>query len=215
MGRHSPGLDRRPYDPRVLIERFVPAPDALERHEVLVHADTETTYRQIRTLNLARSGVVRSLFFLRGIPGMLRRKGHSEAEISYSTAHLGVDDLIRFGFVVLAEEPGVEIVLGAIGRFWRLRGDVLRIRPEEFESFDRPGYAKGVMNIRAEPARAGWTRVITETRVRCTDPSSRRALLRYWRVIGPFSALIRRRFLEMAKESAERAVEGRAGQSDG
>jgi hypothetical protein len=43
----------------------------------------------------------------------------------------------------------------------------------------------------------------TETRVRCTDPAIRRAFLRYWRVIRPFSGLVRREALRLARVDAE------------
>jgi hypothetical protein len=191
----------------MLIDGFLPKPDVIERHESVVRADCDTAYRVIRTLDFARSPVVRGLSLLRGIPGMLRR-GRRDGEIPYTTPHLGLEDVLGFGFVVLAEEPGVEIVLGVVGRFWRPRGDIIRMQPEEFESFDRPGFAKGAMNIRVEPAGDGLTRIATETRVRCTDARSRRSFLRYWRLIGPFSALIRRRMLAMAKAAVERRIEG-------
>jgi hypothetical protein len=192
----------------MLIDGFVPKSDVFERHESMVRADAATAYRVIRTLDFARSPVVRGLFLLRGIPAMLRRGQRRNGEIPYTTPHLGLEDVLGFGFVVLAEEPGVEIVLGAVGRFWRPRGDIIRIQPEEFESFDRPGFAKGAMNIRVEPAGDGLTRIVTETRVRCTDARSRRSFLRYWRVIGPFSALIRRRMLAMARAAVERPDHG-------
>jgi hypothetical protein len=191
----------------MLIDGFLPKPDVIERHESVVRADGDTAYRVIRTLDFARSPVVRGLFLLRGIPGMLRH-GRRDGEIPYTTPHLRLEDVLGFGFVVLAEEPGVEIVLGVVGRFWRPRGDIIRMQPEEFESFARPGFAKGAMNIRVEPAGDGLTRIATETRVRCTDARSRRSFLRYWRLIGPFSALIRRRMLAMAKAAVERRIEG-------
>ena len=37
----------------------------------------------------------------------------------------------------------------------------------------------------------------TETRVQAVDEQARRVFLRYWRVIGPFSGLIRRRWLKL------------------
>ena len=41
-----------------------------------------------------------------------------------------------------AEEPGVAIVLGVIGRFWRPTGGLVRFAPDEFTAFKQPGYAK-------------------------------------------------------------------------
>jgi len=44
--------------------------------------------------------------------------------------------------------------------------------------------------------------VATETRIRCTDDASRRAFLRYWRVIRPFSGLIRMEMLRSIRCAA-------------
>jgi hypothetical protein len=40
--------------------------------------------------------------------------------------------------------------------------------------------------------------------VRCTDEGSRRAFRRYWLLVGPFSALIRRLWLREVRRAAER-----------
>jgi hypothetical protein len=44
--------------------------------------------------------------------------------------------------------------------------------------------------------RSDGARLTTETRVEAVDDAARRAFLRYWRVVGPFSAAIRRRWLK-------------------
>jgi hypothetical protein len=50
----------------------------------------------------------------------------------------------------------------------------------------------------------GGTSVTTETRVLAPDAGSRRAFRLYWLVVGPFSALIRRRWLRaIARACAE------------
>jgi hypothetical protein len=47
-------------------------------------------------------------------------------------------------------------------------------------------------------------RLRTETRVLLTDEASRRAFARYWLVVKPFSGLIRRRWLALARERIDR-----------
>lgn len=116
---------------------------------------------------------------------------------------LTLDDFLRSGFVVLAEEPRVEIVLGLIGRFWRPTGGLLRFAPEEFTGFRRPGYAKSVWNFRVEPVSEGRVRVATQTRVQATDGESLRSFRRYWHVIGQFSGLIRQEMLRLVRYRAE------------
>jgi hypothetical protein len=66
------------------------------------------------------------------------------------------------------------------------------------------GYAKAVMNFYLA-VRADNTGVIltTETRILASDPATRRKFARYWRVIFPGSALIRRMWLRAIKRRAE------------
>ena len=132
--------------------------------------------------------MIRLLFALRGLP---RRQP------------LILQDLSTSGFVVLGEDPGTEIVLGVTGRFWRARGGLRRVGPDEFASFTEPGYAKAAWNFGVEPTDDGRSIVSTETRVTTTDPASRQAFRFYWRLVGPFSGLIRRRALALIKGTAE------------
>ena len=89
---------------------------------------------------------------------------------------------------VLEDVPGEGIVLTLAGQFWRLRG----------RGAEPP--ATAVIDFRAE--RGSLT---TETRVHVSDPASRRKFTRYWRVVRPFSGLIRKRVLQAAKRRAEAA----------
>jgi hypothetical protein len=182
----------------VLIDRFMPTFDVVERHAVIVRASPDEAFGAIRRIDLARSLPVRALVALRGLPALIR--GRSSRRRSWT-----LDDIIEAGFVLLAEEPRVELVLGVVGRFWKPAGDVIRVRAEDFTAFDRPGLAKGTWNFRVEPVGEGLVRVTTETRVVCTDQASRRSFLRYWRVIGPFSGFIRSRALSLVRTEAERA----------
>ena len=94
---------------------------------------------------------------------------------------------------MLADRPD-ELVLSAVGRFWKLEGDVRRVSPDEFVTFNEPGFAKAVVNLYAQ-AVDGGTILSTETRVKPTDAEARRTFRRYWRVVMPGSALIRRAWL--------------------
>ena len=59
------------------------------------------------------------------------------------------------------------------------------------------GTVRVATDIRAV-AVAGGCVLSTETRVQAVDAASRRAFRRYWLVVGPFSGLIRRRWLRAA-----------------
>ena len=57
-------------------------------------------------------------------------------------------------------------------------------------------------DFRAEPD-PGGSLLTTETRVHALTPRARRLFRLYWLVVGPFSALIRRRWLRAIARSAE------------
>ncbi len=87
---------------------------------------------------------------------------------------------------VLEDAPGEGVVLSLTGQFWRLRGR----GPEP--------PATAVIEFRAVPGA-----LTTETRVHVPDPVSRQKFARYWRVVRPFSGLIRVLVLRAAKRRAE------------
>ncbi len=179
------------------LDDWMPAWDVVERHETLVRAPRDRAWSAVRTLDLSRSPVVRTLFALRSLPGLFARRGRRRA--------LGatLDDLLRMGFVLLEERPGEEVVLGLVGKFWRPSGCIRRVTPEELRAFAEPGWAVAAWNFTLNPAGDGAVRVATETRVRCTDAASRRRFRAYWLLVGPFSALIRREMLRAIRRTAE------------
>jgi hypothetical protein len=173
----------------VLLERFAAAYDVRETHAVTVDAGADLAYQSVLGVDLVRSRVIRILFRIRGLP---------------TKGPLTVRDMTRLGFVVLDEDPGTEVVLGLVGRFW-LAGDGLRrVEASDFVKFAEPGYIKAAMNFRVDLASPGRSTVTTETRVIATDPGSRRSFRRYWVIVAPFSALIRRRMLSLIRKQAER-----------
>jgi hypothetical protein len=180
----------------VLIERFIPSFDVVERHATVASATPDHAYAVIRRIDLARSVPIRLLVTLRGLAAMTRGRSVRRS--------WRLDDIIGAGFVLLAEEPGVEVVLGVVGRFWTPAGGLRRVAAQEFVGFDDPGFAKAAWNFRVDPMPDDRVRVSTETRVRCTDDASRRKFLRYWRLIGPFSGFIRSRALALVRAEVER-----------
>ena len=113
-----------------------------------------------------------------------------------------LDGFTRGGFFVLADRPD-ELVVGVVGRFWTLDGGIHRIAASEFVTFAEPGFAKAVFNFHVREV-AGGTVLTTETRIQGTDERARRSFLRYWRVVMPGSAAIRRAWLRAIRKRAER-----------
>ncbi len=76
--------------------------------------------------------------------------------------------------------------------------------------FEPPGRLRAVMTLKAvsRPGADGWSRVITETAAKAEDPGTARMFRVYWLFVGPFSKLIRKRWLRAIAERA-RAVGAR------
>jgi hypothetical protein len=118
-----------------------------------------------------------------------------------------LDVAARTSFILLAEEPNHEIVLGglvAAPRGWRPTGDRT---PERFKLLStKPGFAVTTINFLVEDAGSSECTITTETRVYATNASARRRFAAYWRVIYPGSALIRREWLRAIARRAEAAT---------
>ena len=165
----------------MLIDDLLPQWDFRERHAIGIAAPADRVFAAVAETTLGETPLAYVLFRMRGIPA--------------SRAGTLLDQLPE-RFAVLAEDPGVELVVGGIGQPWRLSGGMRSV--DDFASFDEPGYAKMVLNFRFEGGA-----LATETRVFLTDAASRRKFGRYWLVVRFGSALIRRTWLRAIKRRAE------------
>lgn len=161
------------------LDDVLPEYDVRERHERHVPAGPKDAVAAALGVPVAPDALVRTLFRARGIP-----RGGSV----YSA-------LRALGFEQLVCEDDC-VVLGAAGRPWSPRGRIVPLAGAG------PGQVRMVVSIEAAPEDDG-ARLATETRVAAVDASARRALRRYWLVVGPFSALIRRRWLAAADRALQ------------
>ena len=118
-----------------------------------------------------------------------------------------IELLLEFGFVELANQKE-EIVVGAVGKFWRLREEAVPLTDAEaFARFTEPGFAKGAMNFRiADEGTA--TRLTTETRVQATDDRARRSFRPYWTPVRAVGGLMRLEMLRAVARRVTRPSEG-------
>ena len=197
---------RVPREPgsNMLLDRFMPDCEARERHAVPVHAPVEITYAVARELDILRSRLVRGVF--RGRELLM---GAEHTDDTGSPAPL-VDRVVALGWRILAEEPGREIVLGAVTRPWEANPQFESVPPGEFEAFNAPGYVKIAWNLVVEPVGTDQSVFRTETRVLATDPVSRRRFRRYWAMVSAGIVLIRRESLRLVRAEAEKRYRARA-----
>jgi hypothetical protein len=194
----------------LLIDDYLPEYHAREYHETTVHAAGTRVYAALRTADFGESLIVHTLLGLRGLPALfagphgLSGRAGSGARLRSLT----LDAVCRGRFHLLAEEPGRELLIGLVGRFWTLSGGLTATDAERFRQSLPTGTAKAAWNFTVEEISPGRARLATETRVFCSDGASRRAFRCYWMVIRPFSGLIRRLMLRAVKKAAGRRVTG-------
>ena len=160
------------------LDEYLPEYDVRERDERRVQATPELALAAALGTPVAPDGLVRALYRLRGLHG--------------GGSVLG--SLRAIGLAPLVEEPDC-IVLGAAGRPW-----VPRSRLRAFDQAG-PGQVRIVFDLTATAAAGGGSTLATETRVAAMDAKARRAFRAYWLAVGPFSGLIRRRWLAAAERA--------------
>jgi len=165
------------------IDHFLPRYDVREVHAISMAGSTGAVYRAVREIDFSRSAIIRRLFRLRGLP----------------SATCCLEGLLSNGFILLDDSPGHHLVLGLVGRFWRPSGQLMILEPHEFKMTAPAGCAKAAWDFEIREPSPGVVHLSTETRVYCPDGPSRRRFRLYWRLIGPFSAWIRREMLRAVK----------------
>lgn len=170
------------------LDAIIPVWQFDESHSLRIAAPPEKVFGAIRAVRADEIALFRALTWIRRggreLPESILNAGDRDPILDVAT---------RSGFVLLADDPPREIVIGAVvvkppGRHGKLSADVFRRQLP-------PGFALGIMNFRVRPDGKGGSLVSTETRVFANDAGSRRRFRVYWRVIYPGSALIRRMWL--------------------
>ena len=180
-----------------LLDRFMATYEVVERHNVRVRAPAEITLTAAYEQNLLGSPVIRAIFRARELA-----LGSTPDERARPRALL--PQMLALGWGVLAEVPGREIVMGAVTKPWDPNPRFRAIDPEHFAAFDEPDYVKIVWSLRADAIGPHESIFRTETRAVATDDLARLTFRRYWALVSPGIALIRRASLGPLKADAER-----------
>lgn len=183
---------------RSRIDDFAPEFQFREHHEIRIHAPAERVYAAIRAVTANEIALFQTFTWIRrfGRPG-------PESILNAPERRPILDVAVTGGFLLLADDPPREVVVGAAvirPRDLRLGGPPT---PELFKEIRQPGLAKATMNFLVEPDGPSACRVVTETRVFATDPRTLRRFTGYWRVVYPGSAILRITWLRAVKARAE------------
>lgn len=116
-------------NPHGALNRFLPDCHFAEVHTVRIKAPAVCAYRAVKEVTPREIPLFRAMFAIRALPAILTRK----ASIPYGCRQPLPEQMLASGFVLLAEEPNREIVLGAVGQFWKPFGRPLALaNPQEF-----------------------------------------------------------------------------------
>jgi len=161
------------------LDTFLPQFHVNEVHKISLPCSPERAVAIALAAPAAPDRFVAALFRMRGLPP--------------DTAIQALFD--RMGFDTLAQTSS-EAVFAAAGTPWRPTGGL-----QPFAAAG-PGMVRVAADIRAIAAVGGCV-LSTETRVQAVDDRARRAFRCYWLVVGPFSGLIRRRWLGAVEAATE------------
>jgi hypothetical protein len=188
-----PAADSDPW-----LDRFMPVHDVAERHQVRVAAPVDVTFAAALDTDLEQSAIIRGIIRAREL--VLGAKPDRRIRRDGMLAQM-----TSIGWGILAEDPGREVVVGAVTQPWLPEVVFRALPPDDFAAFDEPGFVKIVWTLRADPTGASTSVFRTETRAVATDERARRAFRWYWARFSLGIVLIRQLALRMVKAKAERA----------
>ena len=196
----------------MLLDQQVPEWDARRVERRIVHAPADVVLRSAMTVDfldaVRRSAVVTFLFAMRStaerLVAAVRRRPFAGPPTPTS---LRLIDLPATGeWVRLGETPS-EVTFGVVGRFWGGDTRWSTIDATDFAGFSQPGFARIGCNIAVRKLDDERSLLTYEARTKATDDASRRAFLRYWRIVSPFVGVVMRSTLSVIAQRAARLAQ--------
>jgi hypothetical protein len=195
IGLSAPTSESRIDKTETRLDDFIPVWQFNERHTIRVAAPPERVFDALRLVRANEISLFKTLTWIRRggrkAPESILNAGDSTPLLEVAT---------RNGFVYLANDTPREVVIGTV--VVAPPGQHGSLTPQTFKTPLPPGFALAAMNFVVTPDGPNASIVSTETRVFANDPESRRKFARYWRVIYPGSAIIRRMWLRAVKRRA-------------
>jgi hypothetical protein len=179
-----------------LLDRFMPKYEVVERHHVPVAAPASVTLAAAANIGMTELPLVRAVF--KGRELIFRSATNSRPRPTGLLA-----EVQSLGWMILAETPDKEIVVGTVTKPWEPNVTFRSVPPQQFAAFNDPDYVKIIWTLRADPKGATSSIFRTETRAIATDSSARRKFRWYWSFLSPGICLIRRMMLGPIRARAE------------
>ena len=176
---------------------FIPRPDVLDRHEIVIDAPTDLVFFDATRVDMQSLPVVRAIF--------RTRSWLMGDTLEPPLKPLGiVAETMVLGWGLLSHTPCRSIVMGAAARPWTRNVTFRTIPAEAFTAFAEPDYVKIVWTLEADPIGPERTRFRSETRVEATDAAARRKFFWYWMAFGIGIRFIRWNMLRALRRKAVR-----------
>ena len=192
-----PARNSRVSKAETRLDEFMPVWQFGERHNIRIAAPPERVFAAIRNVRANEITLFKTLTWI-------RRGGRktSESILNAGDSAPLLDIATRSGFMYLADDPPRELVVGTV--VIAQSGSDCKVTPQTFQAPLAPGFALAAMNFLVTPDGPSGSLLSTETRVFANSPAARRRFARYWRIIYPGSALIRRMWLRAVERRATR-----------
>ena len=181
------------------LDDWMPRWQMREQHVISIAAPPERVFAAIHAVRADDILLFRTLIAIRrcGQPG-------PESIMNAPEQKPILDVATQTTFLLLAEEPPRELVIGTVVAAPAHARAAGRLTPELFQEKLPPGVALATMNFLVAPAGPGGSTISTETRVYAEDGAAIRRFAAYWRLIHPGSDVIRRMWLRAIKQRAEK-----------
>lgn len=190
---------RRSAAPHQRLDDFLPEYQASEHHEARTHAPLARVVAAVREVRLADMPAAQVLMRLRSLAdGPLRRDPPGDGSLLDTMLQPGS------GFLVLDDGDPRDRLYGMAGAPWSSAAAPDVHDAAAFLAFADPGNVRVAFDFQVAEEPGGVVRLSTETRILGTDAAARRTFARYWRIVYPGSAIIRRVWLDAIVRRAER-----------
>jgi hypothetical protein len=198
----------------LIIDGVLPRYDVTRIDVCVVDAPPDVVYDAARHLDFLEisSRLVDAAMWLRSAPTTVAAKLRGE-EPPPPPPSMRLGDLFDHpedtgleGWIGLGEDPGREIVFGAVGAFWEADIPWQTIDPADFREYAEPGMAKIAASFTAIPLGEGRTLLAYEARTVGTNAEASKKFMRYWRFVNRFVGVIMRAALRTIAADAENRV---------
>ena len=184
--------------PTSRLDDWMPRWQIRERHIISVAAPPEKVFAAIHAVRAEEIFLFRTLM-------AIRQCGQTGPESIMDPPRQKpiLDVATQTTFVLLAEDPPRELVIGTVVAAPSKARATGRLTSDLFQKKLQPGVALATMNFLVRPDDHGGSTISTETRIYANNRSNLRRFAIYWRIIHPGSDIIRRMWLRAIKQRAE------------